>query len=156
MDLNPESRFQDSEDDAEDAKQFFTEVLLSYRLIFSQTRLSRKEFNRFYSKSGFWNKQSNPDPLITVLCGQSGENTDSRRVYDEIGADDPSNHYSPVHDFPFLGKRLLELQDYVRGHNLTNLKALWYDQRNISWWWTFWVRATLNIEPNQPTFTDYF
>lgn len=64
---------------------------------------------------------------------------DARQIYEAIGADDPSNHYNPRSDFPFLGKRLAELQEYVRGHSPHTIMALWHDRRDASWWWTFWV-----------------
>lgn len=77
--------------------------------------------------------------MLEILCGHGWEFEDARQIYEEIGAEEPSNHYSPIADFPFLGKRLAELQAYVRGHSPHNIMALWYDRRNVSWWWTFWV-----------------
>lgn len=79
--------------------------------------------------------------MLQLLCGQSWDAEDARAIWQEIGADTASNHYSPMSDFPFLGKRLAELQSYVRGHSPHNIMALWYDRRNVSWWWTFWVSS---------------
>jgi hypothetical protein len=117
------------------------EVLISYRLIFGQTKNSHRDFktlSRKWAKS--WNStpelQKQADPMLYILCGQPCTSPEASAIYDEIEAEDPSTHYSPVTDFPFFGERLVELQNYVRGHNFM---ALWYDRRDVSWWWTFWV-----------------
>lgn len=130
--------YDSSKTDADEARQFFKEVLLSYRLIFGQTYNSRKDFNKQLRK---WDLKSkgNSDPMLYRLCGHGCESDEARDIYLEIDADDPSNHYNPIVDFPFLGRRLVGIQDYIRGHNPDNIKALWYDRRNVSWWWTFWA-----------------
>jgi hypothetical protein len=124
--------------DVDEARQFFREVLLSYRLIFGKTYSSRKDFKKQLRK---WNLESkkNSDPMLYRLCAHGYESEEAREIYLEIDADDPSNHYNPVVDFPFLGKRLEGIQDYTRGSSPDNIKALWHDRRNMSWWWTFWV-----------------
>jgi len=120
------------------ARQFFKEILLSYRLIFSQTKSSRKTFNKHVKKWGLKSK-TNSDPMLYRLCGNGCDADEVRELYLEAGADDPSNHYNPAVDFPFLGKRFDILQDYVQGHNPSSLWALWHDRRNVSWWWAFWT-----------------
>lgn len=130
--------------EGQDAQEFFKEILRSYRLIFGQTRSSRKKFQKLYGKSRSWSSGPNSDPLLQLICGRSCESGESSTIFAEIGADDASNHYDPQVDFPFLGKRLLGLQDYVRGHNPHNFKSLWYDRRNGFWWWSFWVSLFLN------------
>jgi hypothetical protein len=47
--------------------------------------------------------------------------------------------YSARGDFPNLGKRLLELQDYMNAQNPQDLVALWYDRRDILRFYTFWA-----------------
>ena len=78
--------------------------------------------------------------MLTLLCGQSWEDDAPRKVYTEINAEDPYDHYIPHVNFPFLGQRILEVQNFVKTRNAHRLSALWYDRRNISFWWTFWVR----------------
>lgn len=124
--------------DADDTRQFFKEVILSYRLIFGQTKSSRQRFNKQLKKWDLKSK-SNSDPMLYRICGHGCESEEAREIYYEIEADDPSNQYDPAVDFPFLGKRLVSIQDYVQGHKPSNFKALWYDRRNVSWWWTFWA-----------------
>lgn len=83
--------------------------------------------------------EGNSDPMLHRICGHDCESDEVREIYIEIGADEPINQYNPAVDFPFLGKRLGSIQEYIRGHNPSNFWALWYDRRNISLWWTFWV-----------------
>jgi hypothetical protein len=124
--------------DIDDAYEYFKEVLLSYSLIFSQTKSSRKAFQKQSKK---WNLKSrgNMDPILERLCAHSCDSDEARELYWAIEADDPSIHFNPISDFPFLGKRLTDIQDYVSSHNPHSFMALWYDRRNVTWWWTFWV-----------------
>jgi len=77
--------------------------------------------------------------MLEVLCGRRWDSYEVISIFDEIDAREASNTYSSNFDFPFLGRRLLELQRFTRAHDPTSLQALWYDRRNISWWYTFWV-----------------
>lgn len=138
--MNPQ--LQDERDHTGD---FFKEVLLSYRLIFGQHKKSWQYFNK---KLVAWNHDwdcsgeqgsRTSDPMLLLLCGRSWLADGPKQIYDEISADEPSEYYSPNMDFPFLGKRILVLQNHVKGHNAHSLRALWHDHRNVSWWWTFWV-----------------
>lgn len=123
------------------AKDYFREVLLSYRLIFSQDAKSHQAFRRLRST---WAStlNGNPDPLLDAICGQHCEGEDARSIWDEIGADEPSSHYSPS-DFIFLGKRLLNVQRYVKGHKPRGFVSLWFDQRDPSNWWNLWAVIVL-------------
>jgi len=121
----------------EDAKDFYKEVLLTYRLLFGQDTSSYKHFNAFVGKEPISTKYQ--DLLLSKLCGESWESENARQVYDLIDAEDPSQHYDPSIDFPFFGKRLLDIQRYVRGYDPSNFWAFWYDKRNPSQWWAFWV-----------------
>jgi hypothetical protein len=127
-------------EDNNDPRDFYREVLLSYRLLFGQDNSSHKDFST-------WIQKGNPlpeeyyDSLLPLLCGQSWDSTDALPIYEFIEAEDPSTHYSPTEHFPFLGKRLLEVQKYVRNQKPKNFWAIWYDKRNPSEWWTFWVSS---------------
>jgi hypothetical protein len=113
-------------------------VLLSYRLIFGQNKSSFRDFNNL-SKEWQGELQDQRDPLLAILCGQNYRSKDASEIYDEIDADDPFDYYCPVADFPFLGRRLSELQRYVKGHKPTTLMGLWHDSSNLALWWTIWV-----------------
>jgi hypothetical protein len=113
-------------------------MILSYRLIFGQTKSSCRDFNNL-CKGWQAELQDQRDPLLAILCGQSYKSNAASGVYDEIDVDDPFDIYYPVEDFPFLGRRLSELQRYVKGHKPSTLMGLWYDSSNSALWWTFWV-----------------
>ncbi|MCJ1393043.1 hypothetical protein MMC18_005915 [Xylographa bjoerkii] len=130
--------------DNDHTSEFFREVLLSYRLIFGQQPRAWRAFNKslkHWDKSWHCSPGNAPDadPMLTLLCGQSWEDDAPRKVYNEIDAEDPYEHYIPHVSFPFLGQRILEVQNFVQTRNAHRLSALWYDRRNVSFWWTFWA-----------------
>ena len=47
--------------------------------------------------------------------------------------------HCPMADFPFFGRRLGEVQEYVRGCHPTTFRELWNDKRDTLAWWTIWV-----------------
>jgi hypothetical protein len=127
--------------EVEDAKDLYKEVLLTYRLLFGQDRSSYEHFNALRRKGELVSKKD-PDVLLATLCGESCESKDARLVYEMVEAEEPLPQYSPSDDFPFLGRRLLNIQKYVRGHNSNTIRAIWHDRRNPLAWWTFWVCNT--------------
>jgi hypothetical protein len=124
-------------------------VLLSYRLLFGQNRRSRQAFRRWVTRwQNDWKSTPNAskppaDPILLILGSQSWESDEARQIYDEIGANDPASHYSPTVDFVFFGRRLLDLQNYVRSHSSQSILGLWSDRRSEQGWWTFWVGDNL-------------
>lgn len=125
-------------EDNVDPQDFYREVLLSYRLLFGQDKDSHNDFNKLIQKGNPLEKDYH-DSLLPVLCGQSWNSTDALPIYEFIEADEPSSHYSPTEDFPFLGKRLLEVQKYVQNQKANSFWAIWYDKRDPAVWWTFWA-----------------
>jgi hypothetical protein len=107
-------------------------------MIFGQAHGSHKDFNDV-EKELHWHedfrRDIKVDPLLPILCGQSWNSWEAWQIYREIEAEYPSE-YTPMSEFPFLGTRLAALQRSVRGRSFM---ALWYDRRDGSWWWTFWV-----------------
>jgi len=130
------------------ACDYFKEVLLTYRIIFSQTKYSPADCFSAYQET--WSHSEDylqfADPLLQQLCSQSWDTRELHCFYMEINSGDPSAQYSPSSDFPFFGKRLLDLQAYVKTYRPSSIWALWYDQRNESWWWAFWVSEHLQIK----------
>jgi hypothetical protein len=119
-------------------------MLLSYRLIFGQDERSYKAFSRMVP---VWEEQRGRahrenmwdcDPMLHTLCGKSSATDDARRIYDEIDASEPTSYYDPNTEFPFFGKRLLELQLFIKQHQPQNLRSLLHDRRNVSAWYTVW------------------
>ncbi|PMD58304.1 uncharacterized protein K444DRAFT_442681 [Hyaloscypha bicolor E] len=125
-------------DDLEDASDFYSEVLLSYRLIFGQDLSSAADFLLLARDTplplDFY------DPLLPALCGAKWPTNDkAREVYELIVAEDPSSQYRASIHFPFLGKRLLDIQTHVKGFHPNDFRSLWNDRRNRERWWTFWA-----------------
>src|SRR5450432_1397448 len=142
-----------TDDESDYSNEYFREVLLSYRLLFGENRRSRRAFRSWLSR---WQQEWKgtrddpklpPDPVLLILGSQGWESVEAGRIYDEIDAEDPTGQYSPISDFVFFGRRLLELQAYVRGHGSQSFKALWYNRQDVRWWWNFWVcRPYFNFE----------
>ena len=132
-----------------EACDYYKEVLLTYRIIFSQTKHSPGDCLSAHQET--WSHSleylTSADPLLQQLCTQSWDAEDLHCFYREINSGDPSAQYSPSSDFPFFGKRLLDLQAYVKTYRPSGFWALWYDERNEGWWWAFWVGQPLCIHP---------
>jgi hypothetical protein len=127
----------DMSSELEDVSDFHSEVLLSYRLIFGQDRSSYSDFHSLTRVSPL--PDEHHDSLLPTLCGADWKSTQARQVYEMIAADDTSTQYVPSTHFPFLGKRLLDIQTYVKGQNPSNFLSIWHDRRNLPNWWAFWV-----------------
>jgi hypothetical protein len=124
-------------------EDYFREVLLSYRLIFGQ---DKKSWKAFVEKSALrppgWDCLlpgfDDADPLLQTLCGTSASSPAAADLYAEIEAEEVSPYYYPD-SFPFLGRRILDLQTFIKGRHPHNWRALWNDRRNVAYWWTFWA-----------------
>ena len=122
--------------------ELFEEVLLSYRLIFGQDDRSWKAFSRM---APLWEEQRGRlpweatwdcDPMLAVLCGKSCTDEEARQVYDDIDANEPANYYDSNTEFPFFGKRLLELQQLIKQYQPQDVRSLWNDRRDVAAWYT--------------------
>jgi len=85
-----------------------------------------------------WETTWDCDPMLHILCGKSATSEEARKIYEEIDANEPNNYYNPNTEFPFFGKRLLELQEFIKHHQPQNVKALLNDRRDIAAWYTLW------------------
>ncbi|KAH8784320.1 hypothetical protein BGZ57DRAFT_925319 [Hyaloscypha finlandica] len=125
-------------DDLEDASEFYSEVLLSYRLLFGQDLSSAVDFLLLTRDTPL--PLDFHDPLLPALCGAKWPTNDKARgVYKLLAAEDPSPQYRASIHFPFLGKRLLDIQAHVKGFHPNDFRSLWKDRRNREKWWTFWA-----------------
>ena len=113
--------------------EFFRDVLLSYRLLFGQNSGSWKAFRKAYNDVDGITRSGSIlcDPLLGRLCGQKWEK--ERAFYKDLDALDAPSHYR-VQDFPFLGSRLLRLQNFSKRQEPHDWKVLWNDRRDISKW----------------------
>jgi len=85
-----------------------------------------------------WEATWDCDPMLLILCGKSATSEEARKIYDEIDANEPHHCYNPNIEFPFFGKRLLELQQFVKQHQPQNVRALLNDRRDVAAWYTLW------------------
>jgi len=137
MSYNNSSTFEHDE-----AKEYYMEVLLSYRLIFGQDPGSAEDFKR---RTHLWAPALGElsDPILAILCGENWESEKAYPIYYEIEAGDTAERYSPSEDFPYLGKRLLKIQGYVNDYRPNNLRQLWHNQMNKWNWLMSWVVVIL-------------
>lgn len=125
--------------------EYFREVLLSYRLIFGQNKASWKAFcKKIPTFEKNWDcsdpHSNDADPMLPILCCSKYDSPKASQIYADIDASDGvSPYYYPDSDFPFLGRRILDLQAFVSGRSPHNWRALWNDRRNVGLWWTFWA-----------------
>jgi hypothetical protein len=61
-----------------------------------------------------------------------------------LDADEPANYYNPQTEFPFFGKRLLELQQFVKQHQPQTVRSLLNDRRDVAAWWALWNNQASN------------
>lgn len=95
-----------------DVRQYYFEVLLSYRLIFGENKDASRLLNKLLSnEQDTWGTHT--DPLLGILCGKNGGEATAKDIYDTLEADCGASTYS-TSDFCFLGSRLLKLQNYMR------------------------------------------
>lgn len=130
-------------------EEFFVEILLSYRLIFGQDERSWKAFSKmepvWQEQRGrsSWETTWDCDPMLYVLCGKSPTDEEARQVYEEVEANEPGNYYDPHTEFPFFGKRLLELQQFIQQYEPHNVRSLLNDRRDYAAWYTLWNNQLL-------------
>ena len=99
--------------------------------MFGQDKDSWKEFRKTYSDIDGITRSGELicDPLLGRLCGQKWEK--ERQFYKDLDANEAPSHYR-AQDFPFLGSRLLRLQNFSKHQEPHDWKVLWYDRRDIS------------------------
>ncbi|KAJ8132084.1 hypothetical protein O1611_g1543 [Lasiodiplodia mahajangana] len=136
---------------------FFAEILYSYRLIFGQTRHARRAFADDYLGispfgwfNGFWRRcfscrrrrreystsvlrDITDDPLLRDLCGLNWADV---AAYKSLSTMNVKNVYSATRDFPYLGKKLSVLHDFVEAWEPDSMKDLWRDRRNLNRYYT--------------------
>ena len=105
------------------------EIIISYHLIFGRNWRSRRSIGRIFDKqrkSLIENGQH--DPLLESLCSKDRGCDELREIYE--GLDEDETKFGPfveAQEFPFLGRRLLKLQQVSIGQNPRSLRRLWND-----------------------------
>ena len=73
--------------------------------------------------------------MLSVLCGKSCTDEEARHVYEDLDVNEPSNYYDPQTEFPFFGRRILELQQLIKQYQPQDVRALWNDRRDVAAWY---------------------
>jgi len=112
--------------------------LRSYRLIFGQDDRSWKAFSKMLNKLEEEQGQGKSigafDPLLRILCGQSSTSHEARYIYEEIDTNKQTTYCNPVTEFPFFGKRLMELEQFDKQHQPKSVRTLLNDRRDVAAW----------------------
>ncbi|KAH6690765.1 hypothetical protein BKA61DRAFT_285930 [Leptodontidium sp. MPI-SDFR-AT-0119] len=126
------------------AREYFKEVMLSFRVVFGEVRWSHGVYKK--CKSSWPNSsESESDPLLDILCGQRWDEDEPLEIWHDIDAGTPLNRYSTVDTFNFLGERFMILQNAVDGHGPDSIWQVWYDKRDTLRWWAFWAVLIIGI-----------
>src|SRR4051794_5138749 len=98
-----------------DAGKYALEILMSYRLIFGQDEKSWNTYKKSnaHQKKGARGPLLDHDQLLDRLCGQNWRK--EARFYAEIKSLDAA--YLPSSELPYLGKKLLRLQNFCEAQN---------------------------------------
>ncbi|MCJ1404907.1 hypothetical protein MMC11_008133 [Xylographa trunciseda] len=116
----------------EDVTNFLCEVLLSYRLLFGQSKEARQYFRRLVQAQAFEDIPSHAhDPLLPLLCG--------RKSTDLFGHGKERSTYRVARDFPMLRFRIAVLKKQLAISKPRGWKELWRDKRDSAQWVTFWA-----------------
>jgi len=131
--------------DYENNAQSHQEVLMSYRLLFGQTRgaqrLARAALKELREQEGEY------DSLLDLLCTRPCDKTVLNlplslwpvTCRSHEGSLQEESTYSSQDDFPLFGQRLTKLQEFSLRQQPSRLRDLWRDRRNPLQWYTFWA-----------------
>lgn len=112
----------------EDITELLQEILLSYRLIFGQSRRSRTLFRRLRPFARIPNEGH--DPFLSLVCS-------SKKFQCPIALTE-REQYDLAGDFPHLRSRLLQLNSYASSKKPRTIRQLWQDKRDSTAWLAFW------------------
>jgi hypothetical protein len=112
-----------------EVSQLLEETLMSYRLLFGQSKASRRLF-RALTPFELIPKEGE-DGLLNELCGRKRCKDWAKRPDREI--------YDLQHDFPILRSRIATLNYHLSSRKPRTWKDLWRDKRDSAQWFTFWA-----------------
>ncbi|KAF4992901.1 hypothetical protein FGRMN_6844 [Fusarium graminum] len=126
-------------------RSLYQEVLLSYRLIFAQSKHSSKLIQQELCDASH---KSSVDPFLVTLCSSPLKDLHKSTFPSDIfphsvlnvdGKLQESDTYSVGEDFRYFGSRLLILQRYSLRQQPSRVMDIWRDRRNPLQWYTFWA-----------------
>jgi hypothetical protein len=120
-------------------EDFLVEIILSYRLIFGRDRRSRSRIRRILEEEkSEWEDEGLCDPLLEILCTRPDQSQEMQELYNDLESKEFED-YIWLEEFPFLARRLFDLQRFSMAQNPHSWRRLWNDQRNITVWFTTWA-----------------
>jgi hypothetical protein len=138
----------DATQECENKAQIHQEVLMSYRLLFGQTKASRRVARAAITELKNAEPEKSYDQLLDILlCSRASHNMLRRlplslwpiSCHSFKGCLQEENIYSSQDDFPMFGQRLAKLQEFNLRQQPSKLRDLWRDRRNPLQWYTFWA-----------------
>ena len=111
-----------------DVDSMLREILLSYRLLFGQSKKSRALFRSVDPFSG--RPKSDRDQVLPMLCG--------KKSCPALDLHERETYYLPE-DFPVLRYRISVLQTHLSRSVPRTWSQLWRDKRDSAHWLTFWA-----------------
>lgn len=113
-----------------DVAQLLHEILLSYRLLFGQSKDSR----RLFRSMGAFNRETPEahDPLLEQLCN-------CKSVTLLPSSCKERDFYRLRRDFPVLRGRIASLQQQMHNLKPRGWTEIWKDKRDSAQWYTFWA-----------------
>ena len=113
----------------DDVEQMLQETLLTYRLLFGQSRPGRRLFRKL--KPFEQVPEAGIDAFLMTLCGE--------KTYEARPKLRERDIYDLPRDFPVYRSRLAVLLSHLNARKPRSWKQLWQDKRDSASWLTFWV-----------------
>jgi hypothetical protein len=114
-----------------DVSELLEEILLSYRLLFGQSKRSRRLFHKNLRPfAGI--PPEGQDELLFDLCGL-------KKLPKRSSVRGENSEYDLSEDFPHLRSRLVKLVGFMAEKKPRNLRDMWLDKRDSASWMTFWA-----------------
>lgn len=112
----------------EDVTRLLEQVLLSYRLLFGQTKRSRDVFRSLTPFARV--AAEGHDHFLSRLC--------SKKKPDYPVELQERDEYNLAEDFPHFRSKIVRLNSYASSKKPQSLRQLWADRRNSPAWLAFW------------------
>ncbi|KAF9765422.1 hypothetical protein IL306_002300 [Fusarium sp. DS 682] len=112
--------------------EYCRELLITIGIIFGQQRDSRHQAERCAIRD--WSETFQNDQLLQDLCTTRWH---EHLLFEYLISPPTRANYAVNVDFPFLGERLLKLQEYMNQQSPNDFSTLIFDKRDPLRYWTF-------------------
>jgi len=89
-----------------------------------------------------WRSSFRLGSIAAYSLREEPSSEEAQRIYEDIEASEAAKTY-PYAEFPFFGKRLIALQEFVKQHQPQNVRSLLNDRRDVAAWYTLWNNQIL-------------